>query len=390
MSISFSEVPSNARVPGVYIEIDNSLANSAEQQQSILVIGNALPVGSTKLNSAEQAAPTTPANKVVLCMSEDTAIKQFGAGSDIAKMMRYLDKQQVTLPIYAISVAGDDIAMALAALGDTQYHHIICALNDDTTIRDLGEFLEARYSALEMIPGIAYIPKKGSHAELVTFGNKSNCPLINILSINALCDSNNVLLADSEAVAAWAGQIAQSLANDPCRPLQTLGLNGVYSMAASEFDWTERNLLLHEGMSTYTVTATGAVQVERAVTAYTENAAGVSDDSYLDVMTPATAMYFREKQRSLILSRYGRHKLAADCTSFAQGQAIATPSMVKGELLALYRTLEYAGIVQDFDGYKKSLIVTLDKNNKTRLNYQDSPQFVNGLIIVAGKIQFRK
>ncbi len=377
MSISFSEVPSNARVPGVYIEIDNSLANSAEAQQIALVIGNAVA-----------GAKVTP-NTVVLCLDEDSAREQFGE-SDIAAMVKYFTKQNESMPVYAISVESADTMSALAALGDTQYNHIICSLNDDTTIRDLGEFLDARYKALEMIPGIAYLPKQGTHADLVTFGATTNCPLISFMSINALVDSKNEPLTEAEAVAAWAGQIAPSLANDPCRPLQTLKLAGVYSIASDDFDWTERNLLLHEGMGTYTVTATGEVQVERPVTAYTENAAGVEDDSYLDVMTPATAMYFREKQRSLIQSKFGRHKLAKDGTRFAPGQAIVTPSIIKGELLTLYKTLEYNGIVQDFDGYKQSLMVELDESNKTRINYRDSPQFVNGLIITAGKIQFRK
>ncbi|MFA1562592.1 phage tail sheath subtilisin-like domain-containing protein [Aliivibrio fischeri] len=377
MSISFSEVPSNARVPGVYIEIDNSLANSAEAQQIALVIGNAVA-----------GAKVTP-NTVVLCLNEESAREQFGE-SDIAAMVKYFTKQNESMPVYAISVESADTMSALAALGDTQYNHIICSLNDDATIRDLGEFLDARYKALEMIPGIAYLPKQGTHAELVTFGATTNCPLISFMSINALVDSKNDPLTEAEAVAAWAGQIAPSLANDPCRPLQTLKLAGVYSIASDDFDWTERNLLLHEGMGTYTVTATGEVQVERPVTAYTENAAGVEDDSYLDVMTPATAMYFREKQRSLIQSKFGRHKLAKDGTRFAPGQAIVTPSIIKGELLTLYKTLEYNGIVQDFDGYKQSLMVELDESNKTRINYRDSPQFVNGLIITAGKIQFRK
>ena len=377
MSISFSEVPSNARVPGVYIEIDNSLANSAPAQQIVLVIGNAV-----------EGAKVGP-NTVVLCMNEDSAREQFGA-SDITSMLHYFTKQNETMPIYAISVSAGDTMSALAALGDTQYHHIVCSLNDDTTVRDLGEFLDSRYQALQMVPGIAYLPKKGTHAELVTFGATSNCPLISFVAINALGNSANAPLTDAEVVAAWAGQIAPSLANDPCRPLQTLKMNGVYSIANSELDWAERNLLLHEGMGTYTVTATGEVQIERPVTAYTENASGIADDSYLDVMTPATAMFYREKQRALIQSKYGRHKLAGDNANFAPGQAIVTPSIIKGELLTLYKTLEYQGIVQDFDGYKKSLIVTLDTSNKTRINYQDSPQFVNGLIIVAGKIQFRK
>lgn len=377
MSISLSEVPNNARVPGMYVQIDNSLANSAEDQQLCLVIGHAV------------ANAPTAANIVKLCMDDEKAMELFGA-SDIVSMVKFFRKQDETMPIYAVSVEGADTMSALAALGETQYHHIMCSLNDDTTIRDLGEFLERRYDALNQIPGIAYIPKKGTHAELVTFGTKSNCPLISFMSIDSLGNSANDPLTDAEAIGAWVGQIAPSLANDPCRPLQTLKLNGVYSTAESEFDWAERNLLLHEGMGTYTVTASKEVQVERPVTAYTENASGIADNSYLDVMTPATAMYFRQKQRSRILSKYARHKVAKDGTKFAPGQVIVTPSMFKSELLALYRELEYQGIVQDFDGYKKSLIVELDMNNKQRINYQDSPQFVNGLIIVAGKIQFRK
>ncbi|MEZ8115161.1 phage tail sheath subtilisin-like domain-containing protein [Vibrio splendidus] len=381
MSIGFSEIPANARVPGVYIEIDNSLANSAEELQIMLAIGEAV--------DGAKVAP----NKVTLCMDEEVAKTEFGADgkiSSIVEMITYFRKQDDTMPIYAISVDGDDTASALAALGDVQYHHIMCSLNDDTTINDLGQFLEARYTALEQVPGIAYLPKKGTHAELITFAPTSNCPLIDFFPINNLGDSAGDVLSDAAAIGAWAGQVAPSLAIDPCRPLQTLKLNGVYSLAAQEWDWAERNLFLYEGLSTYTVNGAKEVSVERAVTAYTENAAGVADNSYLDVMTPATAMYFRQKQRSLILSTYPRHKVAKDGTKFAKGQPIVTPSMIKTKLLILYRELEYQGIVQDFEGYKKSLIVELDENNKQRVNYQDSPQFVNGLMIVAGKIQFRK
>ncbi|MBU2910027.1 phage tail sheath subtilisin-like domain-containing protein [Vibrio splendidus] len=378
MSIGFAEVPSTARVPGVYIEIDNSLANSAEDLQVILAIGNAV--------SDATVAP----NKVTLCMDETIAATSFGANSDIVEMIAYFRKQDKTMPIFAVSVEDSDTASALAALGDVQYHHIMCSLNDTTTIRELGTFLEERYGALEQVPGIAYLPKKGTHAELITFAPTSNCALINFLPINNLGDSAEAPLSDAAAIGAWVGQIAPSLAIDPCRPLQTLKLNGVYSLAAQEWDWAERNLFLYEGLSTYTVNSANEVLVERAVTAYTENAAGVTDNSYLDVMTPATAMYFRQKQRSLILSVYPRHKVAKDGTKFAKGQPIVTPTMFKAKLLTLYRDLEYQGIVQDFDGYKKSLIVELDETNKQRVNYQDSPQFVNGLIIVAGKIQFRK
>lgn len=381
MGIGFNEVPATARVPGVYIEIDNSLANSAEDLQVILAIGNAV-------TGAEVAA-----NTVTLCMDEDIAAEKFSkdaAQSDIVEMIEYFRKQDKTMPIYAISVENGDTASALAALGDTQYHHIMCSLNDETTVRELGTLLEERYTALEQVPGLAYLPKKGTHAELITYGAASNCPLISFLPINNFGDSANKALSDAAAIGAWVGQIAPSLAIDPCRPLQTLKLNGVYSLATQEWTWAERNLFLYEGLSTYTVNAAKEVLIERPITAYTENGAGIADNSYLDVMTPATAMYFRQKQRSLILSVYPRHKVAKDGTKFAKGQPIVTPTMFKSQLLSLYRDLEYAGIVQDFDGYKAALIVELDDDNKQRVNYLDSPQFVNGLIIVAGKIQFRK
>lgn len=381
MSIGFNEVPSNIRVPGCFIEIDNSLANSAEEQQIILAIGNAI------------ADANVGPNTVVLCMDETIAAENFGKDgvtSEIVEMVKYFRKQDEVMPIFAVSVNAGDITSALAALGDVQYHHIMCSLNDETTIRELGELLEERYDAMNQIPGLAYIPKKGTHAELVTFAPVSNCPLISFMPINQFCDSANNNLSDAAAIGAWVGQIAPSLATDPCRPLQTLKLSGAYSKAASEWTFAERNMLLYEGISTFTVSSAKEVMIERPITAYTENAAGITDNSYLDVMTPATAMYFRQKQRSRILSKYGRHKLAKDGTKFAKGQPIVTPSMLKTELLALYRELEYNGIVQDFDGYKKSLIVELDDTNKQRVNYQDSPQFVNGLIITAGKVQFRK
>ncbi|PTP81520.1 phage tail sheath subtilisin-like domain-containing protein, partial [Vibrio splendidus] len=280
---------------------------------------------------------TVAPNKVTLCMDETIAAASFGANSDIVEMITYFRKQDKTMPIFAVSVEDSDTASALAALGDIQYHHIMCSLNDTTTIRELGTFLEERYGALEQVPGIAYLPKKGTHAELITFAPTSNCALINFLPINNLGDSTEAPLSDAAAIGAWVGQIASSLAIDPCRPLQTLKLNGVYSLAEQEWDWAERNLFLYEGLSTYTVNSANEVLVERAVTAYTENAAGVTDNSYLDVMTPATAMYFREKQRSLILSVYPRHKVAKDGTKFAKGQPIVTPTMFKTKLLTLYR-----------------------------------------------------
>ena len=43
MPISFNEIPSVYRVPGNYQEIDNSLANTAVDAKSVLLIGQKAP-----------------------------------------------------------------------------------------------------------------------------------------------------------------------------------------------------------------------------------------------------------------------------------------------------------------------------------------------------------
>tara|TARA_R110001583_G_scaffold15059_2_gene62468 strand:+ start:28080 stop:29225 length:1146 start_codon:yes stop_codon:yes gene_type:complete len=380
--VSFNEVPVNVRVPGVYIEIDNSLANSAENLQRVLIVG------------AKGTGGDTADNKVVLTINPEVAAERFGEDSQIFEMVTWFYKQDITLPMYSVSVSVElgvsDVALALAATGDEQYHHIVSAFNDEINVRAMADFLQARYHALQQIPGIAYIAKKATHSASVEYGLLFNSPFIVPMSINALGDAAGDDLTEAQLVAAWAGAIAPSLAIDPCRPLNTLAVNGVYSKSDSEWDYSERNLLLYSGMGTYKVNSAKQVFIERPITTYKENASGSADDSYLDVTVPATAMYFREKQRSRILSKYPRHKLAKDGTKFSPGQAVATPAIIKGELLALYRELELKAIAQDFDGYKASLIVELDADNKSRINIQDSPQFVNGMLIYAGKMQFRK
>ncbi|WP_373020735.1 phage tail sheath subtilisin-like domain-containing protein [Thiomicrorhabdus sp.] len=378
--ISFNEVPSNARVPGVYIEIDNSLANNAEELQRVLLVGLAGTGGDTGENVV--VGITTPT----------AAADRFGADSQIYKMAEWFYKQNIALPMSAVATneTTPDVASALAATGDQQYHHIVSAFNDATGVNSLADFLSARYEALQQIPGIGYIAKQDTHANLVTYGEGFNSPFINVMPVNALNDVTGTALTEPELAAAWAGQISLSLSIDPARPLQTLKLDGVYSGASSEWIWSERNLLLYSGISTYRSNDAGEVFIERPITTYKLNAAGVADDSYLDITVPATAMYIRAKQRSRILSKYARHKLAADGTRFAPGQAVVTPSLIKAELMALYTDLEYKAIVQDFDGYKVTLFVELDADNPSRINVQDSPKFVNGMIIYAGKIQFRK
>ncbi|HHH0130275.1 TPA: phage tail sheath C-terminal domain-containing protein, partial [Yersinia enterocolitica] len=71
------------------------------------------------------------------------------------------------------------------------------------------------------------------------------------------------------------------------------------------------------------------------------------------------------------------------------GQAIVTPKVIRGELLSVYRQLERAGIVENFELFKQYLIVERNADNPNRLDVLFPPDYVNQLRVFAVLNQFR-
>jgi phage tail sheath gpL-like len=136
------------------------------------------------------------------------------------------------------------------------------------------------------------------------------------------------------------------------------------------------------------VGADGTCKIERQITMYQTNAAGLSDASYLDLCTPETLERIRYEQRLMISQQYPRHKLASDGTNYGAGQAIVTPKIIRGQLLALYKVMETKGWVEEYDAYDAQLIVERDIDDANRVNWRDTPNLVNQFRVGAGKQQF--
>ena len=189
--------------------------------------------------------------------------------------------------------------------------------------------------------------------------------------------------------AALAAAAATSVASDPARPLQTLPLLGIAAPPLDKrFILTERETLLKNGVSTYTVSS-GTVLIDRVVTTYRVNAYGQSDNSYLSVETMYQSAYILRYLKGVITSKYGRHKLAKDGTRFGEGQAIATPNVIRAELIAVYESLAEQGMVEDVEAFKKNLIVEIDANDRNRVNVLFTPDYVNQLNVFALVNPFR-
>jgi phage tail sheath gpL-like len=93
--------------------------------------------------------------------------------------------------------------------------------------------------------------------------------------------------------------------------------------------------------------------------------------------------------RARIALRFPRHKLANDGTNFAPGQAIVTPSMIRAELIGLFRELEEAGLVEDFDQFKNDLLVVRSTASVNQVNAVIPPNLVNQFDVFAASVQFR-
>lgn len=232
--------------------------------------------------------------------------------------------------------------------------------------------------------GHVYTAKRGDVEALKTFGAARNDQHMTIVGIEPAMPT-----AVEEVLAAYLARTSVFISADPARPTQTGVLTGVMaSPAQGRFIMTERQTLLENGIATLTTTA-GSVMIERAVTTYQRNAYGDKDASYLDSETMHTSAYVLRQLKSLITSKYGRHKLASDGTRYGAGQAIVTPSVIRGELVALYRRLELAGIVENADLFKKYLIVERNADDPNRLDVLFPPDYVNQLRVFAVLNQFR-
>jgi phage tail sheath gpL-like len=116
---------------------------------------------------------------------------------------------------------------------------------------------------------------------------------------------------------------------------------------------------------------------------------GDSDNSYLDSETLFTLAEITTRLKTAITSKYPRHKLANDGTRFGPGQAIVTPNVIRSELIAQYKAMEFEGLVENADLFAQYLIVERNVNDPNRVDVLLPPDLVNQLRVFAMLNQFR-
>ncbi|MBI1214552.1 MAG: phage tail protein [Alphaproteobacteria bacterium] len=290
----------------------------------------------------------------------------------------------VTVTAMTGGTGNPDVGDVIAAIAGTWYTDFGMAYADTANVVLMETELESRFGPLAMKDGHLYYTVADTYANLVTLADGRNSPQDSVVGIKGSPTPPYEITAQVTAVCAYDLQI------DPARPVQTLELPDVMAPAvADRFDWSENNILLGYGISTLAITRDDTVQIMRMVTTYKTNAAGAADPSYHDLETMKTLAYLRYDVRTLAALRWPRYKLADDGTTFAAGQAVVTPSVIRSALIARFKLWEENGLVENIEQFKADLIVERNTTDKNRIDTLIPPDVINQFRVLAAQEQFR-
>lgn len=267
-------------------------------------------------------------------------------------------------------------------MGEEWYHIIMSNMADDSNLSIIEAELDSRFGPMRMIDGMYVTSRRGTVSTLSAWGNTRNSKHVTTMH------SEKVPNSPAEFAAAYGGQLAYEGSIDPARPFQTLTLPNILPPAIVErFTATENNVLLHDGISTFSVVG-GAVTIQRAITMYQVNSSGAEDIAYLDVNTLLTLMYLRYDFRTQIARRFPRAKLADDGVRTTSGVQVLTPKVGKSVALSIFEGWEERGYVENFEQFKNDLVCERDQSDPNRMNWALSPDLMNQFRVGAAMIQF--
>ncbi|HAW3343568.1 TPA: phage tail protein [Escherichia coli] len=169
MTVSFSNIPTNLRVPLFYVEVDNSMANSATETQRTLLIGQMTAEG------------TATAGTAYRCSSASTAAGLCGEGSMLHTMLTAYLKNDSYGETWLLPLADDDSSMTTAT-GSISVDSVPTAsgviylyiagtrvrltVKSTHTQSEIASLLAAKINATSALPVTASVASDGTTIEL--------------------------------------------------------------------------------------------------------------------------------------------------------------------------------------------------------------------------------
>lgn len=188
----------------------------------------------TALTAAINTTTSLPVTAAAVDAVITLTAKNKGAhGNTIDLRLNYLgsaggettpDSLVLAFTLMAGGAGAPELDDALANLQDRTFDFIINPYTDTASLNKIKDFLSdstGRWSYAEQLYGHSFAAQSGTYGQLTTAGELRNDQHASLLGVNGSPTQSYVWSA------AYVGAIAQSLRNDPGRPLQTLAISGV-------------------------------------------------------------------------------------------------------------------------------------------------------------------
>lgn len=274
----------------------------------------------------------------------------------------------VAVATFSGGLTDPTLATSLAAAFAGGHEILVVPYNTGTPMADLKTHLASVSAPTEMRPAVGVYGSAGSLSAATTQAGTLNSErLCSVFLKNGITPAEEMAAAFSTVLA---------FEEDPARPLNTLALTGVTVPAiADRLSRTEQETCLANGVTPLEWGPGDVVQIVRAISTYTLNAASIADPSWLDMTTIRTMDYTMKAMRTRVGLRFPRDKLSAK-----------TPARVRSELLDVALKLEELDILENVDKWKDDLVVERDSQDVNRLNAKIPVDVVNGLHVFAGRL----
>jgi phage tail sheath gpL-like len=226
----------------------------------------------------------------------------------------------------------------LSNLGVQLFDYLDLPYTDTGSLNALQTFLsdaQGRWSAEQGLYGHVFAAYRGTLSNRTTFGTSRNDQHASILGFY---DSPTPAWLEASD---WCAAHVIRLRVNPAQGVATQPLNLLPPPIASQDTPGERNTLLFDGISTFTVGPGGVCEMDRSITTYQQNASGQPDNSYLNTNILFQAMYAARYTAAQITSQFivpGKI-LVANGTLIPPGSPATTPNAMLGAVIAIYAYL---------------------------------------------------
>lgn len=332
--------------------------------------GDTAAVAAAALKAQFDAQPDLPVTAAVAAGVVTLTAKNKGTLGNGVKVASGSTAAGLTVANTAPTGGATDpsLATALAAVFASGHHIIVSAWNDTSSLTALRTHLDAVSGPLEKRGAIGVYAHVGTLANATTLAPTINSGRITGLLVPGALESAY------EVAAAYAAVIASE--EDPAMPLNTLGLTGIAAPAlASRLSRTEQEAALANGVAPAEVGPGEVVQIVRAITTYTKDASNTPDISLLDLTTIRSLDYGRRALVDRLSQRFARGKNTA-----------RQRARIREEVLDVMYRLEELEIWENVKANEDGVIVETDSQDPTRVNVRIPADVVNGLHVLALRI----